>query len=66
MKNVKNDASDESTAAKLPSFDIAALMYHADETSLKAGYVNEPENWIYSSAIDYTGFKGLVVVKLVE
>ncbi|MBH1945399.1 hypothetical protein I5L01_14315 [Erythrobacter sp. YJ-T3-07] len=41
VKNVKNDASDESTAAKLPSFDIAALMYHADETSLKAGYVNE-------------------------
>ena len=32
VKNVKNDASDESTAA---------LMYHADETSLKAGYVNE-------------------------
>lgn len=41
VKNVKNDATAETTAAKLPSFDIAALMYHADETALKAGYVNE-------------------------
>lgn len=41
VKNVKNDAAAEDTAAKLPSFDIAALMYHADETCLRAGYVNE-------------------------
>jgi hypothetical protein len=41
VKNVKNDADADKTAAKLPSFDIAALMYHADETALKAGYINE-------------------------
>lgn len=41
VKNVKNDAAAEAAASKLPSFDIAALMYHADETALKAGYVNE-------------------------
>ena len=40
VKNVKNDA-DSDDASKLPSFDIAALMYHADENYLKAGYVNE-------------------------
>lgn len=41
VKNVKNDADSQATAAKLPSFDIAALLYHADETRLRAGYVNE-------------------------
>lgn len=41
VKNVKNDAANEASAAKLPSFDIAALMYHADEIPLKAGYINE-------------------------
>lgn len=41
VKNVKNDAAHEAVAAKLPSFDIAALMFHADETSLRAGYINE-------------------------
>lgn len=39
-KNVKNDA-EEDAAAKLPSFDIAALMYHADRSALLAGYANE-------------------------
>jgi len=40
-KNVKNDAEHESAAAKLPSFDIAALMYHADQSALRAGYTYE-------------------------
>ena len=29
-KNVKNDAEDDKTAAKLTSFDVAALTYHCD------------------------------------
>ena len=37
-KNVKNDAEDEQAAMKLPSFDIAALLYHADRAMLRAGY----------------------------
>lgn len=40
-KNVKNDAEDEAGAAKLPSFDIAALLYHADQSALLAGYTHE-------------------------
>jgi len=40
-KNVKNDAEDESRAAKLPSFDVAALMYHADQSALIIGYLYE-------------------------
>lgn len=40
-KNVKNDAEHETTAAKLPSFDIAALLYHADQAALKTGYLYE-------------------------
>lgn len=40
-KNVKNDAENESSASKLPSFDIAALLYHADVAALRMGYVHE-------------------------
>lgn len=40
-KNVKNDAQNSSTADKLPSFDIAALLYHADQTALRAAYAYE-------------------------
>ena len=40
-KNVKNDAENETSAAKLPSFDIAALLYHADQNALRSGYTYE-------------------------
>jgi hypothetical protein len=40
-KNVKHDSENESSAAKLPSFDIAALLYHADQDALLAGCVYE-------------------------
>lgn len=40
-KNVKNDAEEEAAAAKLPSFDIAALLFHADRANLAAGRLNE-------------------------
>lgn len=40
-KNVKNDAENEAIAAKLPSFDIAALLYHADRDALRLGYTHE-------------------------
>lgn len=40
-KNVKNDAEDQTGACKLSSFDIAALLFHADRAALSAGLVNE-------------------------
>lgn len=40
-KNVKNDAENETLAAKLPSFDIAALLYHADQDALRWGFTYE-------------------------
>lgn len=40
-KNVKNDAENGNSAAKLPSFDIAALLYHADQNALRSGYTYE-------------------------
>lgn len=40
-KNVKNDAENGDSAAKLPSFDIAALLYHADQNALRSGYTYE-------------------------
>ncbi|WIW50480.1 hypothetical protein ML401_35790 (plasmid) [Bradyrhizobium sp. 62B] len=40
-KNVKADAVEEGTKINFPSFDIAATMYHADQTALKIGYLYE-------------------------
>lgn len=41
-KNIKADAEeDEGKKIALPSFDIAALMYHADTTKLMVGLVRE-------------------------
>jgi hypothetical protein len=40
-KNVKADAEEEGTGISLPSFDITAIMYHADKSALIAGYVHE-------------------------
>ncbi|MEO9477369.1 MAG: transposase [Cyclobacteriaceae bacterium] len=31
-----------------------------------SGFVNEPEYWKYSSAIDYAGGKGLLSIKFIE
>lgn len=40
-KNVKADAEAEGKPVSLPSFDIAAAMWHADQVALAAGVVNE-------------------------
>ncbi|UWU83160.1 hypothetical protein N2605_26935 [Bradyrhizobium yuanmingense] len=40
-KNVKADAVEEGTKISFSSFDIAATMYHADQTALKIGYLYE-------------------------
>lgn len=40
-KNVKNDAENSASASKLPSFDIAGLMFHADRSALFMGYTYE-------------------------
>lgn len=40
-KNVKSDANEEGKAIALPSFDIAATMYHSDESALRTGSVYE-------------------------
>lgn len=43
-KNVKNDAIEDGKDIPLPSFDIAAVMYHANHAALTA-------NWIYELAV---------------
>lgn len=37
VKTLKSDVQDEAAAAKLPSFDIAGLLYHADLDALAEG-----------------------------
>jgi hypothetical protein len=41
LKNVKADAIEEGTKINLPSFDIAACMWHADLTALAGGALFE-------------------------
>ena len=40
-KNVKSDAESDGTEIQLPSFDIAAMMYHANMQVLRRGYMYE-------------------------
>jgi hypothetical protein len=40
-KNIKADAIEEGTQINFPSFDLAATMYHADQSSLLIGYLYE-------------------------
>ncbi|GLS29427.1 hypothetical protein SAMN04488498_11223 [Mesorhizobium albiziae] len=40
-KNVKNDAIEDGKTIKLPSFDIAAIMYHANQAVLRTGVFYE-------------------------
>nr|WP_254026579.1 hypothetical protein [Mesorhizobium ventifaucium] len=40
-KNVKNDAIEDGKTINLPSFDIAAIMYHANQAALRAGVFYE-------------------------
>lgn len=51
-KNVKADAIEEGTKIALPSFDLAALLYHANETELWLGslyelrILSEAQRWL--------------------
>lgn len=38
---MKNDAENVASAMQLPSFDIAALMYHANQDALRSGSIYE-------------------------
>ncbi len=40
-KNVKNDAIEDGKAVDLPSFDIAGVMYHANQSALSMGRIYE-------------------------
>jgi len=45
------------------SIDIMNKIDYVHMNPVVGGWVNDPENYIYSSAIDYAGGKGLVVVE---
>lgn len=40
-KTVKSDATNQTGVDNLPSFDIAALLYHANQEALRVGYLYE-------------------------
>lgn len=46
------------------SFDIDKYLDYIHDNPVKAGFVSHPEDFLYSSARDYSGVKGLVDVDL--
>ncbi|KAA3437606.1 REP-associated tyrosine transposase [Rufibacter hautae] len=48
------------------NFLLGQKLDYIHNNPVEAGFVREPQDYLYSSAIDYTGSKGLVKVKLIE
>lgn len=44
------------------NYKLDQKMNYLHENPVKAGFVDEPEHWLYSSARDYTGGKGLIKI----
>ena len=57
---------DDSHAVDLTNNDIEAMerIDYIHENPVKAGWVDLPEHYLYSSARDYAGSNGLLNVKL--
>ena len=43
---------------------VAQKLRYIHQTPVKAGYVHEPEDWIYSSAVNYGGGNGVIDIEL--
>ncbi len=57
--------TDDNHASDLSTIDIMQKINYVHENPVRAGWVNNPEDYIYSSAIDYAGGKGLVAVLVI-
>ncbi len=56
---------DDNNAVDLRAIDIMSKIDYIHNNPVRAGIVHEPEYYVYSSAIDYAGAKGLVKVEVV-
>ena len=56
---------DGNHAIDLQNIDIMEKINYIHNNPVKAGIVNYPEHYVYSSAVDYAGGKGLVEVVIV-
>ena len=56
---------DDNHAIDLTIIDVMGKVDYIHENPVRAGLVELPENYIYSSAKDYAGEKGLVEVSVV-
>ena len=45
------------------NFKIDQKMRYLHENPVKAGFVDAPEHWVYSSARDYAGNQGLIEIE---
>ena len=48
------------------NFMIDQRLNYLHNNPVKAGYVTEPEHWLYSSALDYCGKKGLLDIRFLN
>ncbi len=56
---------DDNHAIDLQHIDAMSKVDYIHENPVVAGIVNEPDHYLYSSAIDYAGGKGLVNLELI-
>jgi putative transposase len=52
--------TDDNHAIDLSSIDVMQKINYIHENPVRAGWVYQPEEYVYSSAMDYAGRKGLV------
>jgi len=45
---------------------LSERLKYLHDNPMKAGFVEKPEHWLYSSAVDYCGRKGMLDVTLIE
>lgn len=56
---------DDNHAIDLQHIDAMSKVDYIHENPVVAGIVSEPDHYLYSSAIDYAGGKGLVTLELI-
>ena len=56
---------DDNHAIDLSTIDMMNKIDYIHNNPVRAGIVHEPEHYVYSSAIDYAGGKGLVKVEVI-
>jgi hypothetical protein len=64
--NVPLDACYFLTLNIVDKIDLFVRAVHVQENPVREGIVDQPEAYLFSSARDYAGIRGLIAVKVVQ